>query len=336
MQKARFYTKLNDSKVQCLACNHKCVIDENAFGKCGVRTNENGELFSTAYAYVPGLNLDPIEKKPLFHFQPRTLSLSVGASGCNFSCAFCQNHILSQSVKDPNFKLHQVHMPPENIVNQAIDYDCSSISYTYSEPTVWAEYTLDTIALARRHRIKSVYVSNGFMSDELLKELIPVLDAINVDLKSFNNDFYERYTGGKLEPVLNNIKKLHDNGVWVEITTLVIPGLNDSSQELRDIAGFIAGINSKIPWHISRFFPMHEMPDREPTPIETLIDAYEIGREAGLNNVYIGNVMDTERASTYCPECGEIVIRRDRYNIEILYSDDLKCPQCKTDLDIVL
>ncbi len=336
MQEAGFYHKLDNSKVQCLACHHKCVIEMNACGKCGVRINENGILFSKAYALTPGLNLDPIEKKPLFHFQPGTLSLSVGAYGCNFSCAFCQNYILSQSVKEPDFKLPKIHLPPEDIIKQALDYECPSISYTYSEPTVWAEYTLDTIKLARKHGIKSVYVSNGFMSDELLVELAPVLDAANIDLKSFSNDFYLKYTGARLDPVLDNIKKLHDSGVWVEITTLVIPGLNDSPEELREIAEFIAGIDSKIPWHISRFFPMYKMLDREPTSVETLIDAYEIGKTKGLNNVYLGNVMDTKRESTYCPECGEIVIMRDRYNVEILYSDDLQCHKCKANLDIII
>jgi len=335
MQKARFFTRLDNNIVQCHACRHKCSIDEGKRGLCGVRMNQGGDLFLLVYGKSPSLNADPIEKKPLYHFHPGSVSLSMGTYGCNFSCSFCQNSDLSQSAKE-SIKSRQVHdLPPEAIVTQAVKIGSRSISYTYSEPTVWAEYTLDTIFLARDKGIKSVYVSNGYQSELLLSELLPVLDAINVDLKSFSDEFYKHYCGARLKPVLENIETLHKGSVHVEVTTLIIPGLNDSTAELTGIAKFLAGISTKLPWHISRFFPMYKMLDRDPTPMEILEKAYEIGKENGLHYVYLGNVQDIERSSTFCPACGEMTVRRVGYLIEKMYDKNLRCPNCRTVQDII-
>jgi pyruvate formate lyase activating enzyme len=336
LKEARFYISKDDSSVICDLCHHGCKIENQSRGLCGVRINKDGKLYSMVYGKASGLNLDPIEKKPLYHFLPGTKSLSLGAYGCNFSCMFCQNHELSQSAKKNPESLCTFDLPPEKIVEQAVKLKSQSISYTYSEPTVWSEYALDTIELARKEKIKAVFVSNGFQSDRLADELIPVLDAINIDLKSFSDDFYQKYAKARLKPVLENIRKFHRGGVHVEITTLVIPSLNDSTDELKKIAEFIASIDINIPWHISRFFPQYKLTNISPTPLDTLNAAYDIGKEAGLHFVYLGNVNDVSRSSTYCPECGEMLIRRDGYSIEILGLTDGKCNKCSAEINMIL
>lgn len=334
MKTARFFNKLDNSNLQCTACSHKCRLSESETGLCGVRKNIDGTLQLIVYGKAASLNPDPIEKKPLYHFQPGTRSLSIGTYGCNFFCTFCQNHELSQPAKTRPDKLVAYILDPETIVNQAVKLECPSISYTYSEPTTWAEYTLDTIVLAREKNIKAVYVSNGYQSDELLNELIPVLDAINIDLKAFTDDFYRIYAKARLRPVLENIKKIHDGGVHVEITTLMINGLNDSTHEIKEIASFIHGLSPEIPWHISRFMPQYQMLDKKPTSIETMVKAYNIGKETGLNYVYLGNVRDSDRSSTYCPSCGEIVIYREAYLVTKKYTADFKCKSCGGEINI--
>lgn len=336
MHQAVFYEKLEQNNVRCTACCHKCVIKPDQRGICGVRKNINGELILLVYGLGSSLNPDPIEKKPLYHFHPGTISISLGAYGCNFACDFCQNHELSQSAKGDLHKLYSHDLPPAIIVKQAEKLKCKSISYTYSEPTTWAEYTLDTISLARAKEIKAVYVSNGYQSSELFEKLSPVLDAINIDLKSFSDDFYREYCGAGLKPVLDNISSFHNAGVHVEVTTLLIPELNDSDDELRQIAEFIHAIDPAIPWHISRFFPMHKMLDRSPTPLQKLETAYEIGRNTGLKYVYLGNVQDIERSSTFCPQCGETTVKRIGYMVETFYDNDLRCPSCGKKQDIII
>lgn len=335
MEKARFYTRLDGLNVQCTACHHKCSLGDNNTGLCGVRKNINGDLYSLVYSKGVSLNPDPIEKKPLYHFMPGTPSLSIGAYGCNFFCTFCQNHEISQSAKFQPEKLTSYLLPPELIAGEAQKLKCPSISYTYSEPTTWAEYTLDTIKIARKNGIRAVYVSNGYQSDELFDELSPVLDAINIDLKSYSDDFYRIYSKARLDPVLKNIRRFHDAGVHVEITTLLITGLNDSIDEITEIANFIKSVSPEIPWHISRFFPVFQMTDKSPTPLDTLTRAYDIGKASGLKYVYLGNVHDTERSSTYCPSCGEMVIRREGYSVKKLYTSDLKCRSCSSKIKII-
>jgi len=331
--------KLKDGRLQCNTCHHRCVIKEGDHGTCGVRKNENNKLISLVYGRAAAVNADPIEKKPLFHFLPGTLSLSFGTFGCNFSCAFCQNWTLSQPPKE-KFFWHDVDLGkdflPTHLVSEAIKQDCQSISYTYNEPTVFLEYALETMKAAHEAGLKNVWVSNGYMSSEALDLILPYLDAINIDLKSFSDDFYNKFCGAKLKPVLENIERIKKADVWVELTTLLIPGENDKTAELKKIAGFImAKIGKETPWHISRFYPAYKMKEAEPTPEKTIGKAIKIGKLAGLKYVYAGNLPNNFHENTYCPRCGEIVIERIGY-IARRRDNEGFCPKCKTKIDLIL
>jgi len=295
MKECYLYKKLNDQKVQCQTCNHRCTIIANGKrGICGVRENQNGKLYLLVYGKAIAVNIDPIEKKPFYHFLPGTYSLSIATVGCNYSCRWCQNWEISQASKDPKIghrlEITGENWPPKKIVEEAIKNNCPSISYTYTEPTIFLEYALDTMKLAHQAGLKNTWVSNGYFSDKTLELVAPYLDAINIDLKGFNEKNYLKYSGAHLKPVLENIKAVYKKKIHLEITTLVIPRINDSENELKKIANFIASIDKKIPWHISRFFPAYKMIDIEPTPPETLKKAYTIGKSAGLKNVYLGNI----------------------------------------------
>lgn len=298
MHPAVLFKKTKDNtRVQCTACSHYCVIQENKTGICGVRKNVNGTLFLIVYGKPVALHIDPIEKKPLYHFYPGEKVLSLGTFGCNFRCDFCQNYEISQ-MKDEDRRGQKVNYfsdqlddwPPERVVNFALQRKIPMISYTYNEPAIFVEYAHDIMVLAREKGLKNVYVSNGFESTEALEYVGPYLDAANIDIKSFRDEFYRKICGGRLLPVLQTIQDLYKRGVWVEITTLLIPKENDSEEELKQIAEFIAGIDKDIPWHISRFFPCYKMMDKTVTPISTLKRAKEIGESVGLKYVYVGNV----------------------------------------------
>ena len=290
MKEARLYEKLEDNKVKCNLCNHRCVIKEGKRGICGVRENKSGELFSLVYARPVATHIDPIEKKPLFHFQPGSRSFSLATVGCNFRCLFCQNADISQMPRDSKRILGD-HVSPEEILELAKKYSCSSISYTYTEPTVYFEYAYDIGVLAHKANIKNVFVSNGYMTKEALEEYYPHLDAANIDLKAFRDKFYKDLCGAKLEPVLETLKTLKEQGVWVEVTTLIIPGHNDDFDELRDIARFIAReLGTETPWHISRFHPTYKLTTAPVTPATTIQRAREIGLEEELQFVYSGNL----------------------------------------------
>lgn len=333
MRETILYKKLPKRAVKCLACAWYCKIAGGFTGVCGVRQNIGGKLFLLVYGRPSAVNLDPIEKKPLYHFLPTTPSLSIGTLGCNFACEFCQNFDLSQSPKEVKveaIKTKQLdkirkyieknsqEFPPEKIVETCVTQNIPSISYTYNEPAIFFEYAYDTARLAHQKGIKNVYVSNGFESKEAIAKIAPYLDAINVDLKSFRPDFYQKICYGKLPPVLENIKRFYRYGIWLEITTLVIPGLNDSEKELKEIAAFIAGLSPDIPWHISRFFPAYKMANLSPTPVATLEKAYQIGKKAGLKFVYLGNVPAGARENTYCSKCNQLLIKRVGYQTEIV------------------
>jgi len=286
------YEKGEGGKVHCYLCAHNCKIASGQFGFCGVRQNTQGTLNTLIYAEVVAANIDPIEKKPLYHFLPGSVSFSIAAIGCNFRCGFCQNWQISQasrrSQKDKSRQGHE--LMPEEIVREAKDRRCESISYTYTEPTVFFEYAYDTAKIAKEAGLKNIFVTNGYMSKEALETINPYLDAANIDLKSFREEFYIKNCKARLQPVLDSIKLAKELGIWIEITTLIIPGQNDSESELSDIAGFIAGIGKDIPWHISRFHPDYQFLDQKPTPIETLKKAEDLGKKAGLRYVYLGNV----------------------------------------------
>lgn len=285
MKQAILYEKL-DNKVKCGVCNHRCVIGDGKKGICGVRKNEKGKLYSLVYGKAIAEHIDPIEKKPLYHFLPGTKTLSIATIGCNFKCLHCQNASISQadfiSGKD---------LLPEKVVEDALRYNCPSISYTYTEPTIFVEYALDTMKLAKAKGLKNIWVSNGYMTKETLNLISPYLDAINIDLKAFTEKFYQEVCGAKLKPVLENLERIKKRKIWLEVTTLIISTKNDSPKELKNIAEFIKKhLGAETPWHVSRFFPTYKLIDLPPTEVEKIYEAVEIGKKAGLKHVYGGNI----------------------------------------------
>ena len=287
------YEKLSDKKVKCGLCNHCCIINDGKRGICGVRENKKGKLYSLVYGRIIAEHIDPIEKKPLYHFMPGSFSLSIATIGCNFKCLHCQNSDISQISKQEIISNKQwgKEKSPKEIVQDALESNCPSISYTYTEPTIFLEFAFDCMKLAKKKGLKNIWVSNGYMTKKVLDLITPYLDAINVDLKAFTEGFYRDVCGAKLQPVLDNLIDIKKRGIHLEITTLVIPGKNDSEKELKQVAAFIKKkLGKDIPWHVSRFFPHHEFLNMMPTPVEKILRAVEIGKEAGLKFVYTGNV----------------------------------------------
>jgi len=337
MQGAKFYKELDSLTVACELCHQACLIKNNSTGVCRVRKNVNGKLFSLAYGCPVALNVDPIEKKPLFHFQPGSLSYSLGTLGCNFRCLNCQNWDISQAADIEKRVGHIDWVEPRIIIEQAIDSDCQSIAYTYNEPTVFAEYTVDIMKLARQNNLKNVWVSNGYMSDSCLEAILPCLDAINVDLKSMDREFYKTNCSAKLEPVLKNLIAIKKADAHLEITTLIIPELSDDYEMLKKMAEFIVSeLGADVPWHLSKFSPdvSWKLKKTPATPEKIILQAHEIGKFAGLKYVYIGNLPGDERENTYCPACGQLAIRRFGYEIERLDRHG-RCLYCDKSLDIL-
>lgn len=330
MKEAMLYEKIGDKKVQCNLCAHRCKINEGKKGICLVRENRDGTLYTLVYGRTISQHVDPIEKKPLFNFYPGTTAYSIATVGCNFKCQFCQNWEISQMVRDEHLIMGN-EASPESIVENAKKYGSKSIAYTYTEPTIFFEYAYDTAKLAHEVDIKNVFVTNGYMTEEAIKKIEPYLDAANVDLKSFSDDFYRKLCGAKLQPVLDALKLMKKLGIWVEVTTLIIPTLNDSSEELREIAKFIVNeLGEGTPWHISRFYPAYNLTDKPPTPIETIHKAREIGLNEGLKYVYEGNVPGSTGENTYCPNCKNLIIERLGYQIINKATKDGKCPYCES------
>ena len=330
-KEALLYNKKEDSSVECCLCHHRCRINEGKYGFCHVRQNIGGILYSQVYGELITYHADPIEKKPLFHFLPGSRAFSIATTGCNFRCNFCQNWQISQVKEARRLEMKPVDMTPGEIVSQAEKYRCQSISYTYTEPTIFFELAYDTARIAKQKGIYNTFVTNGYMTGKALEMIQPYLDAANVDLKFFNDDNYRRICRGSLPPVLETIRLMHKLKIWVEVTTLVIPSLNDSPGELRQIAAFIAGVGKEIPWHISRFHPDYQTVDLPSTPREKLEQAYNIGREAGLRYVYIGNIAGEE--NTYCYQCGRQLISRIGFQIAGNDIKESKCPDCGAVID---
>ena len=346
MHEAVLYSKNKDKSVVCTACKLKCHIKENKAGVCGVRINRKGILYLPVYGKASAVNIDPIEKKPLYHFLPGTEIFSIGTIGCNFGCTFCQNWDLSQVARTLRRKLvrdkgvralelriskYGYDLPPDNILAICLQRNISSIAYTYNEPVIFFEYLYDILKLSAKEGIKNVFVSNGYETTESLDMLGDELHAMNIDLKAFTDDFYKKKCSARLQPVLDTIVEVYRRDIWLEITTLVIPDENDSEEELRDIAEFISSISPDIPWHISRFHPEFKMKDKPRTSEGKLMKAHEIGKRAGLKHVYIGNLYSPDKSHTYCPSCGEILIKRSGYRTQILKGFRRgKCTQCKT------
>ncbi len=330
-QSAWLSQKLGSGKVLCQACAQACKLDEGEYGICGVRRVENGELKLLVYGIAAAVNVDPVEKKPMFHFLPKSTAFSVGTVGCNFSCKFCQNYEISQYPKENEHHIVGRELPPSSIVRLALESGCESIAYTYNEPVVFFEYTYDTAKLAHEKGLKNIYVTSGFETKKAIDLLEPYIDGMNIDLKSFSDDFYKDICGARLKPVLECIKYAREKGIWVEITTLLIQGKNDSDAELRNIAKFIAEVDPAIPWHLSAFHPMYKMRNVPRTPSETLRRAYKIGEEAGLKYLFVGNIDDEDYESTYCPECKVRVIDRRGHIGQYVINDldkDGTCPKC--------
>ncbi len=327
IKEAMLWTPAEGGKAACSLCAHRCLVAPSKFGVCGVRRNDGGKLMTLVYGEVIAAHVDPIEKKPLYHFYPGTKAFSIATVGCNFRCSFCQNWEISQAARDKNASMGGMKLAPEEIVREAAARGCRSISYTYTEPTIFFEYAYDTSKLARAAGLANTFVTNGYMTGEALNTIQPYLDAANVDLKAFKDETYRKVCGARLEPVLESIRLMRELGIWVEITTLVVPGMNDGDEELAGIAGFVAGLDPAIPWHISRFHPDFEFTDAPATPLETLRRAAEIGRRTGLQYIYIGNV-GGESEDTACPHCGEVLIERQGFFVMRNRLAGPACPSC--------
>jgi pyruvate formate lyase activating enzyme len=326
MKEAMLYERREDAKVKCLLCNHYCSIQPGKRGICAVRENRDGALYSLVYGKVVARNIDPIEKKPLFHFYPGSRSYSIATAGCNFRCLHCQNADISQLPREYG-EIPGSFMSPQQVVEASEAAGCASISYTYTEPTIFFEFAYDCAMLAREKGIKNVFVSNGYTSKEAIKVIAPYLDANNIDLKG-DDEFYKKVCGARLNPVLNTIRLMKEAGVWVEITTLIIPGYNDSEDFLKWTAEFIKSVDPAMPWHVTGFYPTYKLLDAPPTAIATLRKAREIGLSAGLKYVYEGNVPGEGGENTYCPSCGELLIERFGFSLTTIRMKDSQCQKC--------
>ncbi len=319
----KYFKTLSDNKIRCILCKHYCQLKEGQIGICGVNKNNNGKLENLVYAHPSALNIDPVEKKPLYHFLPGSLALSLGTVGCNFACPFCQNWGISQSKNiDKN-----VSISPKEMVELAKKYKCNSIAYTYNEPTIFYPYAKDIGVLAKEEGIKNIFVSNGFESPEIIEDMSNWLDGANIDLKSWNEKYYKKVLKGGLEAVKDTLRSMIKKGIWVEVTTLLIEGENDAQKDLEEMASFIANeLGRFVPWHLSAFHPDYKMKDHDYTKVQTLQKAYNIAKEAGLYYVYLGNI--AAEGKTYCPKCGELLIDRTNYDVTINKLKNGKCPKC--------
>jgi pyruvate formate lyase activating enzyme len=331
MKQAMFQEPKEDKKVQCNLCSHRCIVLPGRRGICAVRENRDGILYSLVYDKVISRNIDPIEKKPLFHVLPGSQSFSIATPGCNFRCKHCQNADISQLPGDHTGALLGQAIAPAAIVDAAKNNGCLSISYTYTEPTIYFELVYDTARLAAEAGLKNVLVTNGYITPEALSAIKPYVHAANIDLKGFTDDFYRQICGARLKHVLDSIKLYKEFGIWIEITTLIIPGHNDSEDELRDIARFIKSVGEEVPWHVSRFYPTYRLLDSPRTPVQTLTSARRIGLEEGLCYVYEGNVPG-QGEDTICWSCKQTVIRRYGYTVQENMIKEGRCGFCKAEI----
>jgi pyruvate formate lyase activating enzyme len=311
-----------------MVCAHGCTLKDGQRGLCNVRERRGDSLVNLVYGRVVAENIDPVEKKPIFHVLPGSLSYSVATAGCNFRCLHCQNASISQVSNDIDVGTSGVFRSPDALVKAAVAGGCQSISYTYVEPTIFLEYAYDCCVTAKKKGLKNIFVSNGYMSETVIQGLAPVLCAINIDLKSFSDSFYKKVCGARLAPVLSTIRRMKEFGVWVEVTTLIIPGMNDSEVELTGIASFLAEIDREIPWHVSGFYPSYKLTTVPPTGPEILTRARQIGLEQGLYYVYTGNRPGSGGENSYCPSCGGELILRHGFRVMNNRLKNGRCPDC--------
>lgn len=333
MKEALFYEKHEGKTVRCKLCRHHCVIGDGKRGICGVRENKDGTLYTLVYALPCSYHADPIEKKPLFHFYPGSRAFSIATAGCNFQCLHCQNHDISQMPREAQ-RIYGERMEPSEVVKLAEQSDCRSISYTYTEPTIFYEYALDIARLAKEKGIANNFVTNGYIEDEPLTTIRPYLDAANIDLKGFNESFYRKICKAELSAVLDTIRSYKRLGIWIELTTLIIPGHNDGDEEFRSIARFIRDeLGPETPWHVSAFYPTYKLQEPPRTKPETLARAREIGLREGLRYVYEGNIPGSDGEHTYCYQCGKPVIKRFGFTIADYQIKDGACIYCGAAID---
>ena len=325
-REAAYYTPLPDRAVICNLCPHACRLGEGRKGFCHNRTNRNGKLYADGYGKVCALHIDPVEKKPLLHFHPGDSCLSVGIAGCNLACLNCQNWVISQaSPQDTACR----YVTPEEFAKLALDNNCRLVAYTYTEPLTWWEYTFDCAVACRQQGLQNILVTAGYINDAPLYALLPYIDAANVDLKSFSDEIYHRISRAHLQPVLHTLELMRDARIWIEITNLLIPGVNDDPKLIQKMCQWlVANGFSSYPLHFSRFFPLYRLQDRPPTPDETLLQAQEIAHEAGMQFVYLGNTQLPDAENTYCPQCGNLIVKRNGYHVEYALPADGKCPHC--------
>ena len=328
MREALLWDRMESDVVKCRLCRHGCVIKDQKKGICGVRQNLGGTLYTLVYDKVVSTNVDPIEKKPLFHFAPGSRSFSIATVGCNFRCSFCQNYSISQMPHEFG-RIEGENYSPEEIVAWAMQNDCRSISYTYTEPTIFYELARETMSEAKKHGLLNVFVTNGYMTRDMLDDSKGLLDAANVDLKAFNDEFYTHYCKAKRDGVLDSLAYMKELNIWVEVTTLLIPTLNDNPDEVREMARFIrTALGPGTPWHVSRFYPRYKEQELPPTDVQALSKVRRIGLEEGLNYVYVGNVPGDQGEKTHCPGCSSLLVDRVGYTIRKNAVKDGLCPEC--------
>ncbi len=315
--------------VQCELCPNECLLENGQHSRCRTRMNKEGTLYSLVYGKPCAVHVDPIEKKPFFHFLPGTTAFSIATAGCVLSCKFCQNWQISQAKPE---ETDTYDLPPDKVVSEAISYKCKTVTYTYTEPTVFYEYMFDTSVAARKHKIRNTMHSCGYMKEKPLRKLSGYLDAADIDLKAFTEDFYARVCGGSLKPVLNSLVVLKEQGVWLEITNLVIPTLNDNMKNIGEMCRWILrNLGADVPLHLSRFFPNYKLANLPPTPVETLTDARKTAMDTGLKFVYIGNIRH-EGENTFCPHCRKLLIERIGYFVKQNNVANGRCKFCGTSI----
>lgn len=332
-KEAKFWNSIENNRIQCRLCPHQCKINENKRGICGVRQNENGKLYTLIYGSCSSVAVDPIEKKPFYHLYPGTNAFSLGTVGCTFKCEHCQNYTISTALPED---VHLEEILPKKAVELAKQYGCKGIAWTYNEPTIWHEYSYDSAKLAKKEGLYTVYVTNGYINEDPLREISPYLDGVNIDIKAFNEGFYKKICGGELEPVLKTCILANELGIHLELTYLIIPNYNDSNDEIQRFCNWVKDkLGEDVPLHFSRFHPDYKMRNEQPTPVKTLLNAYEIAKKTGISYVYLGNVPQGEYENTICPNCGNLLVKRYGFSATIEGLKNDKCSKCGIKIPII-